>query len=225
MTKEVIALDPSYAQAYAILGYTHFMDVIFRSSKSPRQSFGRAMELAQKAIALDDSLSTPHALLGYVYTFTRQHEKGIAESERTVELSPNDLLALRALGIALRFAGRWEEAIPVYEKAIRINPFPDSAVFWHLGMAYLFSGRSEEGIAACKKAVDANPNDLLAHIALTVAYSDSGREEEARAEVKEALRIDPNFSLERYERQALRYKNKAYVETLVSALRKAGLPE
>ena len=223
MTKEAIALDPDYADAYTLLGYTHFMDAIFSWSQSKRQSMGRAMKLAQKAITMNDSLSGAHTLLGYIYTFTRQYEKGITECQQGITFCPNSEAAYRALGQALRYSGKWKEAVPVYEKAFRLNPFPPSSLFWHLGMSYIFTGQTEEAVISCKKAVEANPKDLPAHLALTFSYIASGRGEEAQATAKEILRIDPQFSVDNFSKKTLTYKNPADAERFAAALRKAGL--
>jgi adenylate cyclase len=221
--EEAIALDSDYAAAYNLLGWTHFMEIILGSSKSPRESMTRAMELAQKAINMDDSMVPAHSLLGLVYTFTRQYEKGIAECEKAVALGPNNEAAHRFLGLALRHASRWEEAIPLYERAIRLSPFPKSTTLFGLGLAYLFTGRYEEGVVACKKAVDSEPNSILSHINLTFAYSVSGREEEARTTAAQVLRLDPKFSVDHFARRALPFKNQADTERFVTALHKAGL--
>ena len=223
--EEAIALDSDYAVAYAILSTTHWLDVMLGSSKSPRQSMGQAMELAQKAIALDDSVAMAHSSLGLIYTLRGQYEKGISECESAVALEPNNESAHRLLGLALRYADRREEAIPMYQRAIRLSPFPKSTTLFGLGLAYIFTGRYEEGVAACKKAVDIQPNNILSQVNLTFAYTVSGREEEARATAAQVLRLDPDFSVARYAKKTLKYKNKSDTERFVVALRKAGLPE
>ena len=61
-------------------------------------------------------------------------------------------------------------------------------------------------------------------MALTTAYSLAGRQEEARIEAAEVLRLNPKFSLVRTGK-LLPYKNQADREHVISALRKAGLPD
>ena len=221
--EEAIALDSDYAVAHAILGMTHWLDVILGSSKSPRQSMAQAMELAQKASSLDDSVAMAHSLSGLIYTLTGQYEKGVSECERAVASEPNNESAHRLLGLALRYADRREEAIPIYQRAIRLSPIPKSTTLFGLGLAYIFTGRYEEGVAACKKAVDIQPNNILSQVNLTFAYTVSGREEEARATAAQVLRLDPDFSVARFAKKTLKYKNKSDTERFVDALRKAGL--
>ncbi len=222
MFQEAIALDPVYPKPYAFLATIHLMDMWLGSSKSPRESLAKAIELTQKAIALDDSYATAHGLLGNLYIMTRQYDKGIAECERGVALDPNSASALGWLGQNLYWADRSEEAIPVLEKAIRLNPIPPSWYLWSLAMAYRDTGRYEEAISACEKVLHREPKNVIARLVLASTYSLSGREEEARAEAAEILRIDPKFSLEGFAKTRP-HKNQANTEQFIDSLRKAGL--
>ena len=222
MAEEAIALDPEYGDAYSWLGATHMLDVFLGSSKAPKESIAKAIQLTKKALALDDSLAVARSRLGFLYTLIGQHEKGVAEAERGVALNSNSAGAYDYLGFALRFAGRPEEAIQVIRKSIRLNPFPPGAAYYNLGMAYLYTGQCEEGIAACEKALQREKDNLLAHVTATAAYSMCGREEEARATAADVSIINPKFSLE-YFAKRLPYKNQADTDRYIAALRKAGL--
>jgi adenylate cyclase len=222
LAEESIALDPNFAVVYLTLASTHMMDVFLGSSKSPKDSIKQAMELNKKAMALDDSLANAYSQLGLLYTMTRQHDKGVAEAERGVELNPNSASAHDLLGMTLSYAGRPEEAIPVFKKAIRLEPFAPSKYYYHLGGAYLRTGQCDEAISACEEAVRRGSNTPAAYRSATVAYSICGREEEARAAAAEVLRINPKFSLGSYAK-TLPYKNKADIDLIIGALRKAGL--
>jgi adenylate cyclase len=223
MASELIAEEPSYGRAYSLLGLTHFIDVALGSSPSPKESLVKAMKLAQKAIAMDESDGYAHALVGYVYAFMRKYEKAIAEAKRAVALGPNDEFAHRALGFTLRYDGRWEEAIPVYEKAIRLNPFPLSNTLYGLAMAHIFTGSPEKAVKLCNRAINVNSTDIFAHLVLTFACVESGRDEDARATARKIRKMDPQFSLKKYAKGTLTYKDPADTERFVAALSKAGL--
>jgi len=222
LAKEAIELDPQYASAYVILGKTHMMDVLLGTGSSPKQSMAQAFQMTQKAIAIDESLGAARGLLGFLHTMAGQFEKGIAEAEKAVSLEPNSDIVLQYMGLALRWGGRPNEAIPVIKKAIRLNPFAPSNYIYNLGLSYLFAGQNEEAIAECRKAAAAEPHNLGAQLALAVAYGLSGRDEEARATALDVLRIDPKFSLEGFSK-TLVYKNQDDKDRFVDALRKAGL--
>jgi adenylate cyclase len=224
MAEEAIALDPEYAPPYHVLSVTHFMDILFRTTKSPKQSMKRAVELIQKAIALDDSYALAHGWLGFLYAWLRKYEEGITEAQKGVALDPNGAHGYLYLNLTLRYAGRFEEAIQAIEKAIRLNPFPPVTYFRFACGTYFFVGRYEEAIAAGKKAVTVGPNDYMAHMWLAAAYGLAGRQEEAHIAAEEVLRLNPKFSVV-FWAKTLPYKNQADREHFIGALRKAGLPE
>ena len=99
------------------------------NTKSPRETMEKATELAQKTLAMDDSMGGGHSLLGWLYICKREYDKAIAEGERAVALGPSNPNDLHSYASFLTFAGRPEEAIPLYQKAIRLSPF---------GPAYLY---------------------------------------------------------------------------------------
>ncbi|MEE9192792.1 MAG: tetratricopeptide repeat protein [Candidatus Aerophobetes bacterium] len=220
LAEEAIALDSEYGAAYRLLGLTHFHDTWLGSSKSPKQSLAKAIELVQKAIELDDGYS--HSVLGFLLSQIRQYDKAIAEAERGVALNPNSADSHAWLGLTLFLSGRYQEAIPEFEKAIRLNPIPPGWYLHNLGLAYFCTGRHEEGIKECEKAVRQKPDSLYARLELAAVYGLSGRDEEARAEATEVLRMNPKFSLEELEKR-LAHKNQEDKERYIGALRKAGL--
>ncbi len=222
MAEEAISLDPEYANAYVTLGRTHFFEVFLGSSKSPKDSIAKAIELTKKALALDDSSADAHSLLGVLYTAIRQHDKGVAEAERAVVVDPNYATAHQRLGWVLRFAGRPEEAISAIKKAIRLNPFPPGIYYHNLTLAFLYAGQCEKATAACEKALHRETDNLFAHISATVAYSMCGMEEEARDTAAGVLRINPKFTTKYYAKK-LPYKNQTDTDRYIAALRKAGL--
>jgi len=215
LAEEAIALDPEYAWAYYVRAKTYMMDVWLDTTKSPKQSLAKAMELLQKAIVFDETFAEAHGTLGFLYSMARQHNKAVAETEKAVILNPNSADAHMYLGKVLTFAERYEESIPEYMKAIRLNPIPPNRYLWSLGLSYGFTGRYDEAITWCEKAIHQEPSSLFAHIMMAVIYSWSGRDEEARAEATEVLRLNPNFSLEKFAERAS--------PKIISALRKSGL--
>jgi adenylate cyclase len=222
LAEEAIALDPMYAGAYTVLAHTHIEDSWLGTSKSPKDSLEKSIELLQKAIILDNTYAIAHALLGYTFSNTGQHDKAVAEGEKAVALNPNSADSHMKLGKILTFAGRYEESIPELKTAIRLNPIPPNIYFYSLGISYTLTGHYDEAIIWCEKAVRREPNSLFARLFMAAVYSRAGRNEEARIEAAEVLRINPKFSLEKFAK-SVTYKKQEDVERTISALRKAGL--
>jgi len=222
LAEEAIALDPEYAMAYRVLGATHMTDLWLGTSKSPKDSIAKAIELTKKAIALDETYAEAYGQLGFLFSIIGQHDKAIAEAEKAVSLNPNSAQSYYRVGKTLSFAGMWKKSIPAYKKAIRLNPIPPNMYLWSLGLSYCYIGQYEEAIRWGEKAIRQAPDSLLANRCMTAIYSMSGREEEARVQAAEVLRIQPKFSLKKFEKK-VKYKEKTDRERYIGALRKAGL--
>jgi len=223
LAEEAIALDPGYALAYSSLAATLGNEVIFGSYKNPREVLERAYKLAEKAVSLDDSLAYSHQALGFIsILYQKDYDKAIAEAERAVALEPNSAEAYGLLAQHLTWAGRPDEAIPFFKKALRFSPISNPRWLFTMAGAYRMVGQYEESIAMCKKILEKQPDHLFAHTNLLAAYMLSGREDEARAEAAEVLRIDPHFSVERFAKD-IPTKNQVETDRYIGALRKAGL--
>jgi adenylate cyclase len=220
--EEAIALDPNFSNPYKLLAMTHLEDVWFGWSKSPRESFKKAVELAEQSLALDNTNANTVALVGHLSVMKRQHEEAIVEGERSIALEPNSANSYMLLATTLRFSGRAAEAIPLLKKAIRLEPYTPATFYYQLGMAYNFTGQYDEAIAVLKKALKRTPDHLLSLLGLTIAYSLADRMEEARATAAEVLRVNPKLSVAYLEKKAP-YKYKADLELSMGAMRKAGL--
>ncbi len=137
-------------------------------------------------------------------------------------MAPNYADGYMILGHVLWLSDMAEEAVPVLQKAIRLNPYPPSQYFHNLAFAYHQLGKYEEAVAEAKKAIRVSPEDIAAHRALASSYSLLGREEEARAAAAEIVRIDPDFSVDRHAK-ILPFKNKDKLKELIASYRMAGL--
>jgi len=222
MAEELVAMYPENPYGYFYLGYTYSRDIYLGDTKSPRETIEKGIELAQKVIAMDDSIPNGHFLLSDLYQLKREYDKAIAEGERAVALAPGMTAALAVYANALRFAGRPEEAIPLYQKAIRLNPSGPSYLYHGFGQALRATGRFEEAVSALKKAIQIAPDNILAHTHLAATYSMMGRDKEARAEVAEVIRINPKFSVDSWAKN-LPFKDRSEIDKIINALRKAGL--
>jgi adenylate cyclase len=222
--EEAINLDKAFAMPYALLGFTHMFDLVFKWSELPLQSFEETEKNANKALLLNDSLDLAHILLGWNYLFKRQYDEAIKKGERAIDLNPNGAEAHSHLAFFHIFSEKTELAIKLLKRAFRLNPIPPTHYYDFLAIAYRNIGKYEKAIELCTKGLSGDPDNLSANLTLTITYSLLNRTEEARKAAEEVLRIDPNFSLEYYA-MAIPYKHKETGDKFVDALRKAGLPD
>jgi tetratricopeptide (TPR) repeat protein len=178
--------------------------------------------LGEKAVALDEAEPIAHATLAHFYARAGQFDKAVPHAERGLALDPNSYGVLYNSASALAYSGRSEEAIPLLQKAMRLNPFSPAPFSVRLSIIYGMAGRFDEAVEQAKKAVEREPKNQFTYLSLAYACMLAGREEEARAAALEVLRINPNFSVEQYAR--LRpYVDKSQIDLMINALRKVGL--
>ena len=223
--QEAIALDPDYGAAYILLGWTQLDDVWFYRTKDRAKSLQTAERMAQKAINLtgqDVDVDT-HMLLSCVFLLRKQYGKAIDEAQKAVELAPNSAYSNLVYGMVLRGAERYDEAIAVLKKAIRLNPVTPINYLNNLAWAYANTEQYEKAIPLWNRSIERNPDYLFAYMGLTVAYQLSGNEIKAREAAAEVLRIKPTFSMAIIEKWDI--KNIERKKRILEAYRKAGIPE
>jgi adenylate cyclase len=222
LCEKAIALDPNYAVAYALLGFTYAQAWGNLWTQDP-QALERVFEFAQKALTLDGSSPVAHELLGVAYLWRdHQLEQAIAEEEWAVAHSPNWFSAYMWLGFALNMAGRPEKTIALADIALRLSPAPPAHYLPILGNAYRMTRQYEKAIATYQQILTLIPHHPVARVGLATVYSELGREEEAQATMPEVLKQNAKISLEDV-RLRLPYKDPAELERQLTALRKAGL--
>jgi adenylate cyclase len=222
MVEEAIAMCPENPMGYIQLGSVYHHDYLLGNTKSPQETLEKAIEMVQKGLVMDDSIAIGHGILCVLYTRKREYNKGIVEGERALALDSGGPNTLLNYAVILRCVGRPEEALPLNQKAIRLDPLGSTTVYRELGDTLRDTGRFAEAVSAYKKAIQHEANNIMAHVGLAATYSLMGREKEAHAEAAEVLRINPKFSLDYYAK-IVAYKDQSQTDKLVDALRKAGL--
>jgi adenylate cyclase len=224
IAEECLSMCPEIPTAYRIMALVYLNYYWYDASKPPGENIEKAIEFSQKTLALDANNGLAHGTLSQVYLQKRDYDAAIAEGEKAVSLDPGSPWTAFQYAKALVYTGRPEEAIPLLEKAIRLNPLAPSPFYNDLGLAFRLTGRLEEAAVLYKKSLDRAPNDFWIHAALANVYIMMGRDEEARAAAAEVLRINPKFSLEWYAKRSF-IKDRSVIDKGVDALRKAGLPD
>jgi adenylate cyclase len=154
----------------------------------------------------------------------KDYENAIAESQKSVDLAPNSAVANFISGMVLRNAGRYDDAIPFLEKAIRLDPITPVNFLNHLAWAHTSLTQYEKALPLWNKAVEKNPDYLSAYQGLTVAHQLLGNKDRARECAAEVLRIKPTITVEKLKK-GMDLKNETERTLFIDAYREAGIPE
>jgi adenylate cyclase len=220
LLEKAIELDPNYSDAYQLLGYIQYMEMISQLSRDPH-GFDRGIQLEQKSIALDNSNASAYAILSEFYTVTGQYDLSISAVRHALALEPNSALGYSALALILCLSGKPAEAIVAAQKATRLDPGGRDYYAAFEGMASLFMGRYQEAIPLLKRALARYPTVVSVHLHLIICYVELGRNELARAEAREVMRLNPELALPGPKKDP--FNNLGGAERFDAELRKAGL--
>jgi adenylate cyclase len=224
LSEEAIALDPKFPHAYHVLGVLHMLEALSGFSKNPRDSLELAIKMQRKAIELDESFAMARAVMGFNLLMLRKYDEAISEAENAYQLMPGSSSVLYWYGTVLTNFGKAQEAVPILQKVLRLEPKPMNSRLRSLSAALRDSRQYKQAIEWIKKAIQKEPDSIVSLLILTSTYAYSGQEKEARAAAKEILRINPKFSIKQLMR-ANPQRDTVARERFVKALELAGLPD
>ena len=186
--------DPAMLEAFArYLGAT--------GSDDPTEH--RARQLANEAA--EKAPTIPRLLLaGELAENRNQRAAWIAKAEALSapgRPGPEDIDVLLARAALARTGVNWRDAVPYYEKVLRLDPDNVIATLAKVEL-YEEAGLRETGLSVLRSALDQRPRSVALLRAMVAALRDEGRETEADelAERYSALRFDdPAFARARVE--------------------------
>ena len=131
------------------------------------------------------------------YRKLERNQEAMAVAEDFIRRFPNNFLGYASLATSKIFAGHAEEAIPLEEKAIQLNPRSSYLFnrYRQLGFASLLLGRDKDAITFLERSLAINPDDdggrQWIYRFLAAAYAQSGQLAAAKHAVAEADRLWP----------------------------------
>ena len=144
------------AQEYFQRAYAHQM----------KGELEEAIALYKRSIEIVPTAEA-YTFLGWTYSFQRKYREAIQECLRAIETDPTFGNPYNDIGAYLIELGRWEEALPWFEKALQA-PRYESYFFPHFnsGRVHEHCHRWREAEECYRRALALNPHYLLAHQAL-----------------------------------------------------------
>jgi Flp pilus assembly protein TadD len=122
----------------------------------------------------------------------RQAFEDVAGAELAVRYAPDDKVNQTNLGSSYARAGRFAEAIPHLERALRLDPRSANA-HNYLGGALLAEHKVQEALVHFRHASELAPNDEQLHFNLGKVLDEAGQPAEAAQEFERAIAINPDL--------------------------------
>ena len=157
---DALKRDPQFALAYCLVSRIHGELYWFGYDRS-RARLTQAKLAADNALRLQPDLGDARLALAYYYYYGyRDYELARTELAIAHLATPNDAEVWDAAGAIDRRQGRWDDAVPNFEKARELDP-RNSAVLWNLAETYACIGRFEEAERAFADGVTVHPEAHL----------------------------------------------------------------
>ena len=227
LARQALDIDPSYAPAAALIGYSHHMQVLQRWAPSDPARLAEVASLARRAV--QSGKEDPDALwmAGFVMAFTGDVKTGANIVERALSLNPNSAHAWMVRGWIYAFLSQPKQASEALQRAMRLSPLDPLCydMMWGLGHAALANGRYEEAIEWADRCMREEPTYRPAYTVKLAACGALNRTAEAKEAAARLLELQPGYTIRSYQANASRFVSPEVLVLCVEGLRKAGMPE
>ena len=176
--EQAIQEDPHYALAFADMAHCYDM-LAFLEQPPAREYQQKARAAAQKALTLDGYLAEAHMIFAdQKYWVDWDWAAGEAAFRRAMDLNPASVEVVSHYGYALQVQGRFGEALPLYVRAVQLDPLSPT-INGLLAHALVNAHQDQRAMEQYNKMLELNPNDAGAYAGLGSLYEAAGRNDEA----------------------------------------------
>jgi adenylate cyclase len=222
--REAIALDPALAIARAYLATILVQGVQYGWTKSTRELWSEAMNLAQSSVRLDPRSSFAFSILAYLHAMDGNHDDAMGAGKRAVELNPYDMGARGVLGICHLVRGEHRLAVELFSIAVqRGNSDPRYKWAAMNAFSHYLLRQYDASLSWAREALYVNPNHLQVLAVRAAALAQLERTEEAAKAAEVLLSYYPGLTVERHLKN-FRWKMPADTAHYRDGLLKAGVP-
>jgi TolB-like protein/DNA-binding winged helix-turn-helix (wHTH) protein/Tfp pilus assembly protein PilF len=227
LLQQAIAIDPSYAHAHALLGWTHVSLFNLVVGRPLNEFVDQALDVGTRAVSLDGDEPWAHLVLGLGHSRRRRPERAVAHLSNAIDLNPSFALAYAGLGYALACSGEPERGLQSLEQALRLSPRDPFLAYYAPTVRYmaLFAlERYEDAVAVCRSTAELYPDHVGAWRLMTVSLGLLGKIDEARQALAHTRSLQPDLSLNHVEKNTV-YASPADRARFLQGLRNAGLKD
>jgi TolB-like protein/cytochrome c-type biogenesis protein CcmH/NrfG len=160
LTKKALSIDDSSPETLSQLGWLYTL----------AREHDKGIAECERAVALDPNSASAHIWMSIALRYSGRHEEAVRHSEQALRLNPiPPSTYFRTLGAAYNFAGRYEDGILAFKKALNRSP---NDLLSHVGLAqaYSMAGRMEEAHAEAEQVLKINPKFSLEYYAKQWSY-------------------------------------------------------
>ncbi|PZQ46985.1 MAG: hypothetical protein DI556_18530 [Rhodovulum sulfidophilum] len=215
---QAVSRERGYARALSGISRAHGFQWKYRWAEDLGAALDQAENFALLAVESDINDASANAGLGWVALYRREHDRSLEAYRRAMQLNPSDADILAEYADALKHNGSAPDSIPLFERAIRLNPYASDHYLKDLADAHFFCEDYETAI----KTVHRMRRPHLSNRILAASYALVGDDAAARRTAEAIRRAFPDFSATEWLR-SVPDRHPADTERFLEGLRRAGL--
>ena len=154
--KEAIVLDPNYADAYAEIANSIYLETYY-SGRDLKQAAQLAYEYLDKAEAINPNLARIYSVRGLINNIQGKSKEAQIAFEKAVLLSPNDLTARHQFSTFYYYTQQFEKQLEQAKIAYSLDPLSFATANSYF--TALTANRKFEEAELLMKKVEKNDND------------------------------------------------------------------
>ena len=194
LLRRATLLDPGFALAPAYAAWTLEKRLTWGLPPLGPNDRAECMRLARAALLADSNDPVVLVILGWLsIVIESDSETGLSATRRAAAANPNNVVVLHLAGYANGVCGDLDEAMTLFERALRLSPSaPDAfGVLTGIGALNLFNGNFRAAIDWCLKSLATFNEWPITYWSLIAAYAHLDRLDEAHAAVKKLIELAP----------------------------------
>jgi serine/threonine protein kinase/Flp pilus assembly protein TadD len=154
--KQAIAVDSTYALAYAGLADTYIIQSQY-SGIPTRIAVPMAQKSARRALELDNSLAEAHTTLAFTYYSQWNYDEAEREFKQSLALNPRYATTYHWYNIMLARMGRLDEASAMIQKALELDPL-SPIIALNVGAIALYRKQYDDALRYFNKSTELDPS-------------------------------------------------------------------
>lgn len=226
LLRRAIEHDTGLAPAYAHLSYAILLSMLYFDADPDQGRLREAWTLARKGIELDEEDALIRFVYGRVLLARRNYADALEELRQAVEMNPALAVGYCGVGDSLAYDGRFDEAMPYFQKAIDLSPHdPQRWAFCaYRALAHLFARQFEESLEWSGKAIRVPNCHYWPYSHRVSALGHLQCPDELAPAIETLFERKPDFTREVARKRLFYIRNEAQTELYLEGLRMAGIP-
>lgn len=165
-----LKIDPFYGRAYAGLSLSYFNEWTCQFWDRWEENINAAHKFALKATSYNANDHVAQMILGRILVYRRDFDLALKHINTALELNPNDADNLVQIASCKALLGHSDEAVVLFNKAIKLNPMHFN---WYniYGVMIYFAAEDYDNLIKLAEEIPATLSvDLPAYLAIAYSY-------------------------------------------------------